>query len=157
MYNWAASAPSRLFYWPYIYNFRQPTFIPLPPGDRKMSTYKCYYTFNQAHFKIFVTQLRLCWAINSVLDVGKCLLGHTWNSNAFTSTSKQALVITRVRFRYPGVTFEQCCIYFNNGNKMFPKFSFVSHWKYFKLWPQTEIGTEPRILCAITTQIYCKT
>lgn len=66
---------------------------------------KCYYTFNWAHFKIFVTQLRLCWAINSVLDVGKGLLGHTWSSNAFTSTSKWALVITRVRFRYPGVIF----------------------------------------------------
>lgn len=70
---------------------------------------KCYYTFNQAHFKIFATQLWLCWAINSVLDLGKGLLSHTWNRNAFTSTSKWALVI-RVRFRYPGVIF---CPYWN--------------------------------------------
>lgn len=71
---------------------------------------KCYYIFSWAHLKLFVTQLWLSWAINSVLDVGKGLLVHTWNSDAFTSTSKRALVITRVRFRYPGVIF---CPYWN--------------------------------------------
>lgn len=33
-----------------IFNFRQPTFIPLPPGDRKMSTYQMLLHFQLGSF-----------------------------------------------------------------------------------------------------------